>query len=278
MLKRIKQLCLILGLLYVIAMTFFYVNQEKFYFHPKTLSTDYQYNFDTEFEEVNIPVDKNNTLNSLLFKSKTSKGVILYLHGNAGALHDWGMRSELYTNNNYDVLFVDYRGFGKNKNQLQNETMLHNDMQQVYNFLKTRYQENNIVVLGFSIGSGLATNLASNNNPKLLILEAPYYSFESLVKKIAPFVPKFLISYKIPTEKFIIQVKCPIVVFHGKNDMLITPEENSVKLKKLIPNKIDLHLIDNCNHNGIYRNEFYLKTLPSILDQNYKKKVLLKGI
>jgi len=264
--KRIIVFFLFISLLYVIAMTFLYFNQEKFYFHPKTLATNYQYHFDTEFEEIDIPVDKNNTINSLLFKSKNSKGVILYLHGNAGALHDWGLRAPLYTNNNYDILFVDYRGFGKNKNQLKSEEMLHNDMQYAYDFLKTRYKENDILVLGFSIGSGLAANLAANNNPKGLILEAPYYSFKSLVHEIAPIVPSFLIEYKIPTYKFIEKVRCPITIFHGKDDQLITPEGNSIQLKELSPDNIDLYLIDNCNHNGIYRSEYYHQKLPSILN------------
>jgi pimeloyl-ACP methyl ester carboxylesterase len=246
-------------------MGFFYFNQEKFFFNPKTLASSYQYKFDSKFEEINISVDNKNTLNTLLFKSKNSEGVILYLHGNAGALHDWGLRANLYTDNNYDVLFVDYRGFGKNKNELESEKMLHNDMQQVYNFLKTRYKENDIIVLGFSIGSGLAANIAANNNPKLLILEAPYYSFESLVTKIAPFVPKGLINYKITTDKFITLVKCPITIFHGRNDQLITPEGNSIQLKQLSPDNIDLYLIDDCNHNGIYRSEYYYKKLPSVL-------------
>ena len=265
MIKRIKQLSFFLLSLYLLSMTFFYFNQEKFFFNPKILTSDYQYEFNSEFEEINIPVDQNNTLNTLLFKSKDSKGVVLYLHGNAGALHDWGMRANLYTDNNYDILFVDYRGFGKNKNQIENEKTLHNDMQQVYAFLKTRYKENNIIVLGFSIGSGLAAKIAANNNPKSLILEAPYYSFEALVKKIAPFVPKSLINYKIPTDKFIALVKCPITIFHGKDDQLITPEGNSIQLKQLSPDNIDLHLIDNCSHNGIYRSNYYHQVLSTIL-------------
>jgi len=246
-------------------MTFLYFNQEKFFFHPKTLATNYQYNFEAEFEEINIPVDKNNTINSLLFKSKNSRGVILYLHGNAGALHDWGMRAPLYTNNNYDILFVDYRGFGKNKNQLESEEMLHSDIQYAYDFLKTKYQENKIIVLGFSIGSGLAAKVAANNNPKALILEAPYYSFESLVHEIAPIVPCFLIEYKIPTHKFIEKVGCPITIFHGKDDQLITPEGNSIQLQQLNPDNIALHLIDNCSHNGIYRSDAYFNMLPTVL-------------
>ncbi len=267
MFKRVKQLFILLITLYTIAMGFFYFNQEKFFFNPKKLASSYQYKFDSKFEEINISVDNKNTLNTLLFKSENSKGVILYLHGNAGALHDWGLRANLYTDNNYDILFVDYRGFGKNKNEIKNEKMLHSDMQQVYNLLKTKYKESNITVLGFSIGSGLAAKLAAENNPKLLILEAPYYSFTSLVRKVAPLVPPFLISYKIPTHQFIQQVKCPIIIFHGRNDQLITPEGNSNKLKQLVPNNVDLYLIDNCNHNGIYRSEHYRQKLPDILNQ-----------
>ncbi|NQY30935.1 MAG: alpha/beta fold hydrolase [Flavobacteriaceae bacterium] len=263
--KIVKLPLLFIASLYVFAMTFFYFNQEEFYFHPKTLATDYQYQFDAEFEEINIPVDKKNTLNTLLFKAKNSKGIILYLHGNAGALHNWGMRSKLYTDNNYDVLFVDYRGFGKNKNQLESEKMLHNDMQQVYDLLKTKYQESHIIVLGFSVGSGLAANIAANNSPKLLVLEAPYYSFESLVKKIAPFVPKFLISYKIPTHEYLKKVTCPIAIFHGKDDQLITPEGNSIQLQQLYPDNITLHLIDNCTHNGIYSSDTYFRILQKLL-------------
>lgn len=251
-------------LLYICGMTFLYFNQEKFYFHPKTLDVDYQYTFDTPFEEYNIKVDNDNTLNTLLFKSNASKGVILYLHGNAGALHDWGLRAPLYTDNNYDVLFVDYRGFGKNKNTIKSEAMLHQDMQVVYNFLKTKYHEKDIIILGFSIGTGFATKLAANNSPQQLILEAPYYSFESLINAIAPMVPSFLINYKIETYKFIKNVKCPVTIFHGKDDQLITPQDNGVLLSKTKAN-IKLHLIDKCDHNGIYRSSYYHEKLKIIL-------------
>ncbi len=252
------------AILYTCIMTFLYFNQEQFYFHPKILASDYQYEFEMPFEEYDIKVDENNTLNTLLFKSESSKGVILYLHGNAGALHDWGLRAPLYTNNNHDILFVDYRGYGKNKNSIENEDMLHKDIQAVYDFLKTKYDEKDITVLGFSIGTGLATKLAANNNPKQLILEAPYYSFETLVNKIAPLVPSFLINYKIKTNEFLTRVNCPITIFHGTEDQLITPTENAIPLSKIKPN-ISLHLIKNCGHNDIYINTEYHAKLKELL-------------
>ncbi len=266
MLKKLRYLIYILIIIYIAILTFFYFNQEKFYFNPKTLEANYNYNFVTDFEELNISVDQDNTLNALLFKAPNPKGVILYFHGNAGAIHEWGLRSNLYTKHNYDILFVDYRGYGKNNNQITSEQILHNDAQKVYDFLKKSYQENDIIVLGFSIGSGIAAKVAANNNPKLLILEAPYYSFESLVQRLAPFIPKFLINYKIPTHKFLKQVTCPIVIFHGKEDQLIPAQENAVRLKKETPNVNNLFLIDNCHHNGIYKTDFYNSALEKLLN------------
>ena len=250
---------------YLSSLAFLYYNQEKFFFNPKILESTYNYTFEGDFEEYNIKVDAKNTLNTLLFKCNSPKGVVLYLHGNAGALHDWGLRAPLYTQNNHDVLFVDYRGYGKNKNTIENEVMLHQDMQVVYNFLKTKYDEKDITILGFSIGSGLAAKLAANNKPKQLILEAPYYSFESLINRIVPIVPRFLINYKIKTHLFLKDVHCPITIFHGKNDQLISPKHNAIPLSKIKPNST-LHLIENCNHNGIYRSDFYSNKLQELLD------------
>ncbi len=265
--KWILRLGLILLVLYGISLAFFYFKQEKFFFNPKHLASDYTYQFKEQFEEINIVVEDSVHLNALLFKAKKSKGVVLYLHGNAGALHDWGKRAYLYLDNDYDVLFVDYRGYGKSNGTYSNETQLVTDMQKVYDFLKASYPENKIVVLGYSLGSGLAAYIAANNHPKVLILEAPYYSWKSLISnQIAPIVPSFLIKYDIPTYQYLKSVDCPIQIFHGTRDNLIVAELNAKKLKELYPEKIELNYIDEASHNTIHISKQYYDAL--------KKKVL----
>jgi len=74
-------------------------------------------------------------------------------------------------------LLLDYRGYGKSEGTINGQEQIFRDVQTVYDSLKHSYQENKIIVLGYSIGSGPAAKLASTNNPKLLILQAPYYSF-----------------------------------------------------------------------------------------------------
>ncbi|OEK09115.1 peptidase [Flavivirga aquatica] len=264
--KRIIYFFKILCFLYFFTLIFFYIKQEKFFFNPKQLNKNYVFKFQEKFEELKINVDKNTNLSALLFKAQQSKGVILYLHGNAGAINDWGKRANLFLDNNYDVLFVDYRGYGKSDGSYSNSDQLFNDMQKVYNYVKTRYTENQITVLGFSLGSGLAAYIAANNQPKKLILNAPYYSWKTLIAdEIAPPIPKFLIRYDIATYKFLNTVSCPIHIFHGTKDFLINPETNSIKLQKLYPNKIELTFIDDASHNSIHIAKQYYDSLKKLL-------------
>ncbi|OED37028.1 peptidase [Flavobacteriaceae bacterium (ex Bugula neritina AB1)] len=265
--RRCLRIIAVIGILILAAYTFLYLKQERFFFNPKILDKDYTYTFDYPFEEVTIPVAKNVLLNALLFKTDSiRKGVILYFHGNAGAIHEWGERAPLYTKNGYDILFVDYRGYGKSDGFYKKESEIYNDAQKVYDYLKTQYQEKDIIVLGFSLGTGFASYTASKNNPKLLILEAPYYAWDEFIASIAP-VPKLLINYEIPIYKFLEEVKCPIQVFHGSKDFLIRPEENSKRLQALFPNKIKHSMINGAGHNGIYLTKQYYDGLKVLLDK-----------
>ncbi|WP_082994811.1 alpha/beta hydrolase [Aquimarina megaterium] len=265
--RRFARFIVFIVILILSGYLFLYLRQERFFFNPKILEKDYVFSFDQPFEEINIDVEKDIALNALLFKTNTTcKGLILYFHGNAGAIHEWGTRASLYTENKFDILFVDYRGYGKSDSFYEEESELYNDAQKVYDYAKTRYDEKNIIVLGFSLGTGFAAYTAANNNPKLLILEAPYYAWNDFIASIAP-VPKMLINYKIPSYKFLKEVTCPIQIFHGTHDFLIKPEENSKRLEALYPDKIKHTMIKGAGHNGIYITKQYYDELKGLLEQ-----------
>src|SRR5438046_5886852 len=102
-----------------------------------------------------------------------------------------------------------------------------NDMQFVYNTLTSTYHENHIIVYGRSLGSGFAAKLASDNTPRYLILDAPYYSFRKVVERFLPILPmKFLLRYQLRTDKWIRHVNCHTYIIHGTRDWMI-PISNS---------------------------------------------------
>ncbi|WP_250433162.1 alpha/beta hydrolase [Hanstruepera flava] len=265
--RRLLRVVFTLLLLYALSLVFVYFKQERFFFNPKHLEKDYVFKFTERFEELDIPVAEDIKLNALLFKTQqTRKGVIVYYHGNAGAIHEWGKRAPLYLDNGYDILFFDYRNYGKSDGEYCNTEQLLNDSETVYNFVKQRYPENQIIILGYSLGSGLATYVASRNRPKMLILNAPYYSWKTLItEEIAPPIPEYLIKYDIPTYQYLKTVSCPINIFYGTRDFLIHPETNAKKLQALKPNGINLHPITDGGHNGLHITKQYYDELKKIL-------------
>jgi alpha-beta hydrolase superfamily lysophospholipase len=171
--KRLIVAVVILAGIFVLACAFLYFIQEKLIFHPGKLAKTYKFDFEHNFEERYIPAADGTVLHGLLFKADSSNGLIFYLHGNAGSAASWGSVAKTYTNLNYDVFIVDYRGYGKSEGAINGEAQLAEDIQAAYDELKKQYAENIIVVLGYSIGTGPASRLASTNSPKLLILQAP---------------------------------------------------------------------------------------------------------
>lgn len=261
----LTRIILLFAIIYLLAIIFLYFSQESLIFRPTILTKDFKYKFDSDFEEVNIPSFDKINLNGLLFKKENSKGLVFYLHGNAGALDSWGRNAEIYNNLGYDFFVLDYRGFGKSDGKIQSEEQFNKDIASVYDFLKTRYEEENITIIGYSIGSGPATILASKNNPKRLILQSPYYNFGELSSSKLPFVPSFIKRYKFETDKYISKVKAPIYIFHGDSDALI-PFENSLKLSKLNKSQDNLYILKNQEHNGMNDNLEYQTELKNILN------------
>lgn len=190
--KGLLQILKIIIGLYIVLCGLLYFFQEKLIFFPQKLNKNYQFQFEQKFEELNIKATDGKLLNGLLFKAESSKGLIFYLHGNAGDLSSWGDVAKTYTDLNYDVFIFDYRSYGKSEGQINGQNQMFEDNQTAYDELKKKYSEEKIIVLGYSIGTGLASKLASTNNPKLLILQAPYYNLTDMMKQKFSLIPTFI--------------------------------------------------------------------------------------
>lgn len=261
----IKIIIGVIGLLGILLFGLLYFFQEKLMFFPQKLEQNYQYYFGQDFKELMIKTADDKLINALLFEADSSKGVIFYLHGNAGSLESWGTVARLYTDMNYDVFILDYRGFGKSEGKITGEKQLFEDNQIAYNKLKETYKEEDIIVLGYSIGTALGAKLASENNPKLLIMQAPFYSFAEMLSKQFRF-PTFILKYKLRTNEYLKQCKCPVVIFHGDRDEIVDYRW-SVKLKEEFKDKIHLITLRGESHNEISNNNVYRSEMDRILRQ-----------
>lgn len=260
-LLRITTLILIAYVAICVLLFFF---QEKLLFVPEKLDKDFQFMFNQPFDEIGIETPDHVLLNGLLFKSDLSKGLVFYLHGNAGSLNSWGVVAKTYTDLNYDVFILDYRGFGKSEGRISSQAQLYQDIQTAYDKLKAKYDESNTIVLGYSIGTGLATYIASKNSPKLLILQAPYYSMTDMMRHTYPIIPTLILKYKFETNVLIKECKMPIVIFHGNQDKVIY-YNSSVKLKEVLKKTDTLITLNGQGHNRITYNPEYITEIKRLL-------------
>lgn len=261
-------LTIIILIVYIAISIALYYLQDYFLFKPEKLPDDFQFYYENqETKEYNLTTRDGAVINGLRFFPKgESKGVVLYLKGNSKSIKGWGKFAVDFTRHGYNVLMVDYRGFGKSTGR-RSQKAIKRDLQIIYNKIKEKTTEDNIILYGRSLGSGFAAKLASMNQPKMLILDAPYYSLTKVTARYMPFMPlSILIKYPLPTYKWLKYVQCPIHIIHGTNDKLI-PYKTSIKLSLVNPKRTKLHSVIGGGHKNLNNFESYHKMIHDILNR-----------
>lgn len=258
--KWIKRILIFLPTAYVLLCIVLYVAQDNIIFNPDKLPEDFIFRTG---EEVELGVADGISLNCLLLKEAPSKGVILYLHGNRGTIRRCIRQAETMAGNGYDIFIPDYRGFGKSDGHIESEAQLQADVQKVYDYLKQHYPEDKIVLVGYSLGSGLASYLAAHNQPQQLVMVAPYLSLVDIKNRTAPFLPDFLLRYQMQSEAYLRLVKAPVTLFHGDQDEVI-PFDSSEKLQAINPLSIKLVAMHS-GHRGVLFNEAFREGMRELL-------------
>lgn len=267
MIKLLKIGLLLIVLLYPIVCILLYLLQEKLIFHPEKTPLDHAYQFEQPFEEVYLETPDKLRLHGLLFSDTANTGVIFYLHGNTGTMVEWGAIAHYYTALGQDIFMIDYRGYGKSEGEIISQQQFYDDMQMAYRWLLTRYDEDRISVVGYSVGTGVAAMLAQSNHPKRLILKAPYYSITDMTKQRFPFVPSFLLKYRFPTGRYVKRVKVPVTVFHGTDDEIIYYGSSKKISKKFKPGDRLVTLAGH-GHNGFEQNEKFMAVMSAIFQKD----------
>lgn len=257
----------LIGLLifYVVLVISFYFFQHFVFFRPEILPSHFEYKYEFPHEELSFDMEDGGKINGIYFTVPNSKGVVYYFKGNSRSIKGWGKFSKDFLSKGYDFFMVDYRGFGKSRGK-RTEAIIYNDMQHIYKWLTKKYKEEDIVIYGRSLGSGIAARIASWNTPKMLILDSPYFSLTHQLRRFAYWMPiKYILRYRIPTFQFVRSLTVPLHLIHGNNDLLIT-HKHSEKLLAEKPENGTLYTIEKGRHNNLPSFEQYHEVLYEILE------------
>ncbi len=242
-----------------------YLLQEQLIFPASKLPANHQFKFDQPFKELQIPVP-GASLNALHITQPAPRGLIFFLHGNAGDLSTWTTGVDYYRKVNYDLFIIDYRGYGKSTGKIVSEAQLHADVRAAWDSIAPQYRDRKIpiVIYGRSLGTGLATYLARDVDPALLVLVSPYTSLLAAGKRAYTIAPDWVLKYPLRTDSVIGDVKSPVMLIHGKADGLIPPTD-SEQLRPLVRAPVELLLVDGAGHNDLHQFPVYLDALAERL-------------
>ncbi|MBM3609823.1 MAG: alpha/beta fold hydrolase, partial [Alphaproteobacteria bacterium] len=151
-----------------------------------------------------------------------SKAVILYFHGNASNLANRAARLRLLTRDGTGLLAVSYRGYGGSQGS-PNEKGLIEDARAAHDYLvKQGIAEKRIVLMGESLGSGVAIALAQTHHAGAIILEAPFSSAADVAASVYWMFPvRWLMKDPFDSAARITRSNAPVLILHGDRDPVV---------------------------------------------------------
>ena len=178
------------------------------------------------FESVTIATEDGEKIHGWYVfarKDGTSKGVVLFFHGNAGNISHRLDSIANFTRMGVDVLIIDYRGYGQSSGK-PSEQGVYADARAAWRFLteERAIAPENIIVFGRSLGSVAAASLVERFEPAGLILESSFPSAVEMAQELYWFLPaRLFVRLEFPVRDFVRKPSCPVLVIHSRDDEIV---------------------------------------------------------
>lgn len=200
-----------------------YLWQPHLIYHPSKNIRFTPADIGLEYEDVNFTAFDGTNLHGWFVPAGDAKGTVLICHGNAGNISGRLDTIRIFDELGFDSFIFDYRGYGKSAGAPDEEgTYL--DAMAAWDYLtdKRNIPEDKIVIFGRSLGAAIAAYLASEVDPRAVILESGFTSIPDMASKIYWYLPaRHLSRFYYPTAKHAARIDAPVLVIHSSEDELI---------------------------------------------------------
>lgn len=228
--RVIKTTLASLALIYLGVFAVLTLNQRGMLYQPRVQLIPAAQAGLSDFETLRLTTEDGETLVAWYHPPKDDKApIILYFHGNGGSLYDRQNRFRLLAQHGYGVLATSWRGYGGSTGA-PTEPGLLKDGEAAYAEARRRVPPQHIVLMGESLGTGVATMLAARHEAAALVLDSPY---DSVVDVAGGHFPMFPVSLVLQdtfrADEAIGNVHIPVLMVVGEIDP-VTPAEAGRRL------------------------------------------------
>ena len=175
------------------------------------------------YEDVSLQTTDGVVLHSWWVPARQPRGAVLLMHGNAGNIsHRLGYLT-MFNRLGYSVLLFDYRGYGKSSGS-PGEAGTYRDAEAAWRHLteSRQFAARDIVIVGESLGGGVATWLAEQHPPRALVLASTFTSVPDLGARVYPWLPvRLLARIEYGNLSRIGKIEAPVMIAHSRHDEII---------------------------------------------------------
>ncbi len=195
-----------------------------------------------------IWIDRGDARLEILHRPAESEKALIYFGGNAEDVS--------YTLPEFEKAFPDhaiymmqYRGYGGSTGKPTEED-IHSDARALYDMVSAKHEE--IVLVGRSLGSGVAIRLALLPEAQRLVLVTPFYSILDIAQRSFPYLPaRLILMDKYESWRWAPGVYIPTLIIIAENDEVIPLESTMQLAEKLIPHILTVRTIPEAGHNDL---------------------------
>jgi len=260
---------IILGIIviYVSVLVILYIFQRTLMYHPSE-NNYFGDKLEVNIEKVNIKTSDNINLLGWFHKKDLNKfKTIVYFHGNAGTLDNRIHKLNHFKDMDVNFLIIAWRGFSGNEGKPTEEGLYIDGLGAVNWIINQGVKEEDIILYGESLGTGIATEIAQNKNFAGVILETPFTSMINAAKEFYPYIPvNLLLKDRFENFKKIKNINIPILIMHGEQDTIV-PFKMGKKIFQLANEPKYFYSTKHDDHMMVY-DESMIKTLKNFIQLN----------
>ncbi len=273
LIKALKTIAITIVVIYIGICTFLYVKQDSLLFHPQPTNMQELSEILNEtpgFDTVAFVMSDGNRTYGFISKDTTTTKLplVLYFGGNAEEVSHLAEKKNYFPGSK--MVMVNYRGFGLSKGTISEKTMF-SDALEIYDKLVSdpKIDAMHIIVIGRSIGTGVATYLSSQRKTSGTVLITPYESMIDVAQEKYPYVPiALLIKHPFNSKEYATAISSPMLSLISKNDVII-PTVHAYNLINVWKGKTMALEVDE-DHNSIMGNEEVWKKIETFVSENSK--------
>lgn len=222
MIALLRAVLLVVIAAYLAVMLYMYLQQRSLQYFPAHDALSPQAAGLSGVTEERVKTPDGETIVLWYAQAKPGLPTVLFFHGNAGEISGRSERMAYYQSQGFGALFVSYRGYGGSTGAISEQGLM-TDAFTSHDFLVERgVAPELIAVVGESLGTGVAVQLAAQRPVGALALEAPFSAAVDVAADLYPWLPvRWLMKDQFISRDFIASVNVPVLIQHGDADTVI---------------------------------------------------------